>query len=103
MMTDKKQIGSNTTGAAERFRLILSDGVHWAQAMLATQLNDLVKNDQIQVHTVLRLQEFIVNNVQNRKYEPDAPMRLNRIAGLYLLLRLNRFPKQSKAYFRVPV
>ena len=72
MVADTKRIGNGAAGAVERFRLIISDGVHWSQAMLATQLNDLVKNNEIQVHTVLRLNEYIVNNVQNRKYAPAA-------------------------------
>ena len=42
--------------AAERFRLVISDGTHYLQAMLATQLNHLVANNQIQPNGLLSLQ-----------------------------------------------
>lgn len=52
-------------GGGERFRVIVSDGVHYAQGMLATQLNHLVKSMPelclIQVHRAL------VNQVQTKK------------------------------------
>ncbi|KAK3249417.1 hypothetical protein CYMTET_41152 [Cymbomonas tetramitiformis] len=62
-----KQIGSTGGSAAERFRLVLSDGHHWGQAMLATQLNHLVTTEQVKEGTVMRLQEYICNVVQGRK------------------------------------
>lgn len=42
--------------AAERFRLVISDGTHYLQAMLATQLNHLVAGNQIQPNGLLSLQ-----------------------------------------------
>ncbi|KAI6003927.1 hypothetical protein EDD15DRAFT_2457238 [Pisolithus albus] len=38
---------SAATSAIDRYRIIMSDGVHFIQAMLATQLNDLVSNEEI--------------------------------------------------------
>ncbi len=53
--------------ASERFRLIISDGVNFQQAMLATQLNGLVTSNQIAPNCLIALQEFICNDVQNKK------------------------------------
>jgi replication factor A1 len=63
---DVKEIASNN-GAATRHRLVISDGEHYMQAMLATQLNDLVEGNQLAAHCVIKLSEFICNQVQARK------------------------------------
>ncbi|KWU44939.1 replication factor-a protein [Rhodotorula sp. JG-1b] len=54
---------------AGRWRLILSDGQHFAQAMLGTNLNPLVQGDNPDVYrnTVIKLTGYAVNHVQNRK------------------------------------
>eukprot|EP01116_Phalansterium_solitarium_P017308 TRINITY_DN4229_c0_g2_i1.p1 TRINITY_DN4229_c0_g2~~TRINITY_DN4229_c0_g2_i1.p1 ORF type:complete len:652 (-),score=238.32 TRINITY_DN4229_c0_g2_i1:174-2129(-) len=54
-------------GTADRYRLILSDGVHYQQAMLASQLNGLVKDEIIANKCVVRLNEFICNTVHSRR------------------------------------
>lgn len=64
--TDIKQIGQSMN-QTERFRLIISDGVHYTQAMLATQLNELVKNKHVDKCSVVRLNEYLCNAVQGRK------------------------------------
>lgn len=48
-------------------RLIISDGVHFIQAMLATQLNDLVNDGQLDKFTVVQLPNFACQNVSGRK------------------------------------
>ncbi|XP_057813034.1 replication protein A 70 kDa DNA-binding subunit A [Cryptomeria japonica] len=62
---DIKQIGPQTS--QERYRTVLSDGTHMQQAMLATQLNQLVKSGRIQKGSVVQLTEYICNTVQSRK------------------------------------
>ena len=57
-----------TSNSAERFRLAISDGKHWCTAMLATQLNEIVKSDQIHNNTILRLDEYLSNAVQGKKW-----------------------------------
>ena len=47
--------------------MVISDGDHLTQAMLATQLNNLVKDGTISNRCVVRLNEYICNKVQNRK------------------------------------
>ncbi|CAH1425278.1 unnamed protein product [Lactuca virosa] len=51
----------------ERYRLILSDSVLTQQTMLATQLNDRVKNGAVRVGSVVQLIEYICSTIQNRK------------------------------------
>jgi len=55
--------------AQDRYRLILSDGDHFAQAMLTTSLNHLVAGDTptIGKNAVVKLQTYAVNVVQNRR------------------------------------
>ncbi|CAM6044043.1 unnamed protein product [Sphagnum compactum] len=61
---DVRQIGSPQS-TQERYRLVLSDGVHLQQAMLATQLNEKVK--KAVKGSMVQLLEYICNTVQNRK------------------------------------
>jgi hypothetical protein len=54
---DVKKIQPNPgqTVAAERYRLVISDGTHYLQAMLATQLNHLVTSNAVQPQGMLCL------------------------------------------------
>ncbi|XP_024531193.1 replication protein A 70 kDa DNA-binding subunit A isoform X2 [Selaginella moellendorffii] len=63
---DVKQIGSNQN-VQERYRLVLSDGTAVQQAMLATQLNEVVKNGTLMKSSIVKLQEYICNTVKDRK------------------------------------
>ncbi|GAA99937.1 uncharacterized protein L969DRAFT_86148 [Mixia osmundae IAM 14324] len=56
----------NGQTGADRYRLILSDSAHFIQAMLATQLNHLIGDGQIEKHAVVRLDQYAINKVQNR-------------------------------------
>lgn len=46
-------------GTQDRYRVILSDGTHYIQGMLATQLNSLVTDGQLMENTIICLNEFI--------------------------------------------
>ncbi|GAA5900278.1 replication factor A subunit protein RFA1 [Sporobolomyces salmoneus] len=63
-----KKVGSAGT-SNERYRLVLSDGEYFAQAMLATNQNHLVSQaDQpIGKHTLIKLLTYAVNDVQGRR------------------------------------
>lgn len=52
---------------AERYRMLLSDGTHLQQAMLATQMNHFIKSGRLQKGSIVQLIEFICNVIQNRK------------------------------------
>ena len=46
---------------------MLSDGVHYQQAMLATQLNDTIDMENLKPNTLVKLDEVICNVVQDRR------------------------------------
>lgn len=54
-------------GPAERFRLILSDGEFYVQAMLATQINSLVHNEEIVKHSIIQLEQFTSSSVKGKR------------------------------------
>ncbi|KAJ6490618.1 replication factor-A C terminal domain-containing protein [Mycena vitilis] len=60
-------VGSNTTSTVDRYRIIVSDGEHFIQAMLATQLNHLVKDDQIKKNTIVNVTKMTCNFVQDKR------------------------------------
>jgi hypothetical protein len=66
----KRLSASSTAGsaaAAERFRLSISDGIHFMQTMVATQLNPRVSSEEIKKDTVIQLEDCICNMVQGRR------------------------------------
>ncbi|KAL8137076.1 hypothetical protein V2J09_003077 [Rumex salicifolius] len=58
---------TNQTSTNERYRMLVSDGTHTQQAMLATQRNDLVKSGRLQKGSIVKLLQFVCNLIQNRK------------------------------------
>ena len=67
--------GLPAPGTPERYRIIASDGDHFLQAMLATQLNYLVHNDAIGRNTVATIDKLSCNSVQGKKYAPFSLTR----------------------------
>lgn len=62
-----KAMQASNASNSERFRLAMSDGTWWLSGLLATQLNEMVKSQQIRPGTVLRVEEFITNEAQGKK------------------------------------
>jgi replication factor A1 len=60
---------STAQNTTERYRMLLSDGTHSQQAMLATQLNTLVKSGDLQTGSIVKLNEYICNHIQGRRYD----------------------------------
>eukprot|EP00741_Cyanophora_paradoxa_P004684 tig00000823_g4546.t1 len=56
-----------TSNALERYRIVISDGVHCSQGMLATQLNQNVLDETLRLYDVLVLEEHVANLIQNRR------------------------------------
>ncbi|CAL5359421.1 hypothetical protein CsSME_00049574 [Camellia sinensis var. sinensis] len=50
----------------ERYRILLSDGSHLQQGMLATQKNDLVRSQSLQKGSIVQLTQFVCNVIQGR-------------------------------------
>eukprot|EP00939_MAST-03C_sp_MAST-3C-sp1_P003866 g3866.t1 len=63
----KKIKSSGGSSGSERYRLIISDGEYYQQAMLTTRLNELIKSNTICKGCLLKLSEFICNTVQGRR------------------------------------
>lgn len=61
------QSNSAAATGAERYKLAISDGRHWCTAMMATQLNELAKTNQIHNNTIMRLDEYLSNLVQGKR------------------------------------
>ena len=65
-----KQVTPQSSGnnsALDRFRIIISDGQHFLQAMLATQLNTLVQDNSIGRNTVAVIDKLTCNFVQGKR------------------------------------
>lgn len=65
-----KKIAATSTAPGnpgDRYRIILSDGIHYAQAMLATQKRHLIENEELEKNCIVRITQYASNSVQNRK------------------------------------
>ncbi|GHJ87289.1 hypothetical protein NliqN6_3691 [Naganishia liquefaciens] len=51
----------------DRYRLIMSDGKHYLQAMLGTQLNNLVETNALTKNGLITLTQYATNVVQGRR------------------------------------
>lgn len=63
-----KRIPSSANAQTDRYRMILSDGEHFLQAMLATNLNHTVTESQVSKHSIIRVDSFSTSIVQERQY-----------------------------------
>jgi len=52
---------------SERFKLEISDGTSYTTAMLSTQHNELVKSKQVRPNTIIRVTEYITNEVRDTR------------------------------------
>lgn len=57
----------SASNANERYRVILSDGTHYVQGMLATQQNHLVKENTLRDFCFIQAKEFMNNIVQGKR------------------------------------
>ncbi|KAL7413747.1 hypothetical protein BDY24DRAFT_414880 [Mrakia frigida] len=67
VLSVKKVPANGAAGSPDRYRLILSDGDHFMQSMLATQLNEHVDSGVIDRNSVIKITGFALNNVQQRR------------------------------------
>ncbi len=76
------QSQSSSHGSSERFRLAMSDGQVWMSGMLATQLNELVRTNQVGPGVIVKVEEFITNELQNKKRAPRTCCPLARSSSV---------------------
>ncbi|XP_062499308.1 replication protein A 70 kDa DNA-binding subunit-like [Corticium candelabrum] len=62
-----KKIQGNNSGGSDRFRMIVADGKQSLNAMLATQLNPMVVNNEVERFAVFRLSRYVTNEVNGRR------------------------------------
>ncbi|CAM0958302.1 unnamed protein product [Alopecurus aequalis] len=65
--TAAEAAAASTQQQAERFRMLLSDGVHSQQSVLATALNHLVRDGALRPGSIVQLQDITCNNFQGRR------------------------------------
>jgi len=71
-----KRINSTTPNSAERWRVVLSDGVNFIQSMLATQLNPMVQNNEIVKGGLIKLGQYTMNKMKEKRYSSLFNSRL---------------------------
>jgi replication factor A1 len=52
---------------SERFRMLVSDGVHSLQSMLSTDLNHLVRDGTLRPGSIVQLMDIMCNTIQGRR------------------------------------
>ena len=67
LLSFKKIPPSGGANPIDRYRVIISDGEHFLQAMLATQLNHIVEEDVIDKGAVGIVEKFTCNLVQGKR------------------------------------
>lgn len=67
VLSVKKTNPNATAATLDRYRIIISDGVKFINAMLATQLNSLVDDGTLGRFVVIQVEKFAINRVQNKR------------------------------------
>lgn len=62
-----KKIIINNSYLFEICRLLVSDGVHFMQSILASQLSHYVADGTVAALSILKITQYNVNDVNNRK------------------------------------
>jgi replication factor A1 len=63
-----KKLNSVVPNGPDRWRVVVSDGTNYANSMLATQLNNLVTDDEIQKCGFIRVDSFTINKMKEKRY-----------------------------------
>lgn len=87
LLSFKKVPPGGNGNNVDRYRVIVSDGVHFLQSMLATQLNNLVEEEIITKGAIAVIEKFTCNLVQGKRYV-DSFTRLDMHLTLTTILCL---------------
>jgi replication factor A1 len=63
-----KKIGAATVNGPDRYRIIISDGVFYMQAMLATPLNRMVLDNTLARGSIVSLEKLTCNYLKDKRY-----------------------------------
>ncbi|KAJ8097814.1 hypothetical protein POJ06DRAFT_226964 [Lipomyces tetrasporus] len=61
-----KELSSAQAGGPRRFRFVLSDGDHFVQCMLATQLNDIVLNNRVERGHTIKVRQYTPSEMKEK-------------------------------------
>lgn len=77
----KKMIGQ---GGRERYRLIISDSVHFIQSMLGTQMHQYMENEEVKQFSIIKLTDHVCNEVPGKNGPTKVAIILNfEIVGFH--------------------
>ena len=62
-----KKVGATSSATSDRYRIIVSDGEHFVQAMLATHVNKLVEDGEVVKNSIVVIDKFTCNFVQDKR------------------------------------
>ncbi|KAL5511367.1 STE23_2 [Sanghuangporus vaninii] len=63
-----KKIGAAREGSVpDRYRIVISDGINYTQAMLATQLNHMVEDGELKKNSIVKVEKLTCNVVQSKR------------------------------------
>lgn len=68
ILSFKKVSNATSVATPERYRIIMSDGVNYMQAMLATQLNNLITDNIVGKNSIAVIDKLTCNYVQEKRY-----------------------------------
>ena len=63
----KKIQSKNKQNSQDRYRLVLSDGAFYQQAMLGIQQNELIAAGTLAPNCVVQLKEYLCNQIHGKK------------------------------------
>ena len=70
---------NNPNATTDRYRIIISDGLHFLQAMLATQLNYLVEEDRIGKNTIALIENMSCQTITDKRLVSRLPRLVSEI------------------------
>jgi replication factor A1 len=79
-----KPINNNQNAAAnatERWRVVLSDGTNFIQAMLATQLNPLVHSGEMSKGKLVKVHGYSMSRMKEKKYQHILSLHYQLFVG----------------------
>jgi replication factor A1 len=80
-VADVRPVTAKGVAGAERFRMLVSDGVHSVQSMLSTDLNRLVRDGTLRPGSVVHLLEIMCSDIQGRRCVRQPPDKRTHVLG----------------------
>jgi replication factor A1 len=90
---------NNPNATTDRYRIIISDGLHFLQAMLATQLNYLVEEDRIGKNTIAHIENMSCQTIADKRSVSRLSSFVQRSHGdnrLVILLALRVLQRDAQ-------